>query len=55
MPITTIKDFLRHGYTRWVEIHWTRAGTEEQARALFAQRGLTGTFYRVQFGYWMPV
>jgi len=50
----TVKQFFNL-FKRCVECHWSIAATEEQAAAWFKARNLTGTFYKVQFGWWMPV
>jgi len=51
--IITVPEFLKiTGATRWHEAHWSLAGTLEQARAWFAERGITGEIYRVPFGWW---
>jgi len=52
----TIKQFLALGFTRWLEIHWSIASTEQAAREYLQRRGVSlGTLYRVPFGWWMPV
>ena len=51
----TVKEFLKLGFTRWVEAHWTLCSTEEQAREWFKGHGLGGTMYRVPFGWWPPI
>jgi len=49
----TPREFLEKTHaTRWHECHWSLAGTIEQARAWFADHGITGAIYQVPFGWW---
>jgi len=50
----TVREFLSiTGAKIWHECHWSLAQTDEQARAWFENRGLTGFLYRVPFGWWL--
>ena len=51
----TVPEFLSLGYTSWVEIHWSRAGTDKQAEAIFKEAGYEGKFYKMPFGYWLGI
>ena len=63
-----VREFLSRGYTQWAEVHWSIAGTTEQARKWFADKGLSGDFYPIYFnepdddkpregriGFWLPI
>ena len=50
----TIPEFLKLGYTRWLEIHWRIAGTDEQVEAIMLQEGISGDFYRMCYSNIAP-
>ena len=44
-----VREFLSRGYTQWVEVHYSIAGTTEQAKLWFADKGLSGEFFPMYF------
>ena len=45
-----VSEFLKLGFKKWLEVHWSSAGTEEQAKFLFEKAGYTGEFYKMYYG-----
>ena len=61
-----VSDFLKLGFTRWIEVHWSLAGTEEQAKHIFNKVGYQGKIYKMYykkenknnagfFAFWMGI
>ncbi len=66
IEIITPKEFLKQGHSHWLESHWSLAGTYEQAKKWFEDKGFEGEIYAMTydnlaeetnpsiFGWWMP-
>jgi len=45
-----VSDFLKLGFIRWIEVHWSLAGTEKQAKHFFNKTGHKGKIYKMYYG-----
>jgi len=60
-------NFMKRGYTHWIEAHWSFCGNERQAKDWFEAKGFVGEIFAMTYdnldkksdpsilGWWMPV